>query len=110
MLSELIEQVDDIEGETEGVIKSELRKVFGKHIEEIVGDLMKGNMENVRKALDISEERSEEDLGSIQDILHALRSYQKRRKQDLNAEDLTTIAVAILQVSLSSRNYRRFRS
>ena len=97
MLTELIEEIDNIESETEGVIKLELKKVFGKHIEEIVQDLLNENMESVKKALDIGDEHGEEELAPIKEILRTLRSYQRRGKEEKGAE-LGAIAISILQV------------
>jgi len=103
MLTELIETIDDVEPETQAVIKTELKKVFGKHIEEIVSDLLKENIENVKKSLDISEEHAEEDLEGIRQILGMMKECLRKTKEEFNkintdSKEFNNIACAILQV------------
>ena len=98
MLTELIEAIDDCEGETQTVIKSELKKVFGKHIEEIIDDLLKGNLENVKKALDMPEEHEEEELEPIKRILSTITECQRKKKEEIKPTDFSGVAVSILKV------------
>jgi len=95
---ELIETIDDIEEETQELIKGELKKVFGKHIEDIIEDMLKENLENVMKALDISDEQGEEELVPIIKILQDIREYQWKGKTEVKQEEWRNIGIRILQV------------
>lgn len=100
MLTELIEQANTIESQTEGLIREELKKVFGKHIEEIVTEILNENMENVKKALDMNEENSAEGNEKIEEIFSAIRAHKKNKKSEKNTEEIETIAGSILKVML----------
>lgn len=98
MLLELIETIDDIEEETQELIKGELKKVFGKHIEDIIEDMLKENLENVMKALDISDEHGEEELAPITRILQDVRKCQG--KEEVKPEEWCSIGIRILHVGI----------
>jgi hypothetical protein len=95
---ELIETIDDIEEETQELIKGELKKVFGKHIEDIIDDMLKENLGNLMKALDISDEQGEEELIPITKILQDIREYQWKGKTEVKQEEWRNIGIRILQV------------
>ena len=94
----LIDTIEDIEEDTKELINDELKKVFGKHIEDIIEDLINDNIENVKKTLDVTDENEAKQLEHLMKVYNDIKICQRKGKQNLDPPEINAIANNILQV------------
>ena len=90
--------IQDMEIDTQELIKGELAKVFNSHVKEIINNFLNEDLESIKNALDISENCQDEELEPIIFILNEIKQLKEIKNRKIESEEWINLAINILNV------------
>jgi len=96
-VNEMIKQKPGLESRTEQIIRNELVSTFMKHIEDLLGMIIRGNILELRKALDVEEEESGGSTEYTEQVIEVLKEVRENYDR-VSKDELESIATTIIHV------------
>ena len=93
--------IQDMETDTQELIKGELTKVFNSHVKEIINNFLNEDLESIKNALDIPENCQDEELEPIMIILNEIKQLKETKNGKIESEEWINLAINILNVKRS---------